>query len=69
MNFDYFLPHGLCISLNLWFYNVSVIFLRLHVMTINNYVFFYFQFLFQNKWTLYTVDKIGRYQQQEKIVF
>ena len=34
------------------------IFLRLHVMTINNYVFFYFQFLFQNKWTLHAVDKL-----------
>ena len=55
------------ISLNLWFYNVSVIFLRLHVMTINNYVFFYFQFLFQNKWTLYTVDKIEDINNNKKL--
>ena len=42
-------------------------FLRLHVMTINNYVFFYFQFLFQNKWTLYTVDKIEDINNNKKL--
>ena len=36
-------------------------------MTINNYVFFYFQFLFQNKWTLYTVDKIEDINNNKKL--